>query len=74
MDERAATELGRVRDHDHPGAGDDPAQRAAAIAEARGRLDELNQITRQYGRPYSPTKPLDEVIKELPSDWYRGWK
>lgn len=52
----------------------DPAAREAAIAEARGRLDELNHITRRHGRPYFPTKPLDEVIKELPADWYRGWK
>jgi tagatose 1,6-diphosphate aldolase len=52
----------------------DPTAREAAIAESRARLDELNQITRRYGRPYFPTKALDEVIKELPSDWYRGWK
>lgn len=52
----------------------DPAAREAAIAEARGRLDELNRITRRHGRPYFPTKPLDEVVKELPADWYRGWK
>ena len=52
----------------------DPAAREAAIAEARGRLDELNHITRRYGRPFLPTKPLDEVIKELPAGWYRGWQ
>ena len=52
----------------------DPADRDQAIAEARARLDELNEITRANGRPYTPTRPLDEVLKELPVDWYNGWK
>lgn len=51
----------------------EPAARERAIAEARARLDELNAITRQYGRPYTPTRPLDEVLKELPAEWYRTW-
>jgi len=51
----------------------DPAARGRAIAEARSRLDQLNALTRQYGRPYTPSRPLDEVVKELPAEWYRTW-
>jgi hypothetical protein len=48
--------------------------RPQAIAESRARLDQLNAITGSNGRPYPPTRPLDEVVKELPADWYRGWQ
>jgi hypothetical protein len=51
----------------------EPAARERAIAEARSRLDQLNALTRQYGRPYTPSRPLDEVVKELPAEWYRTW-
>lgn len=51
----------------------DATARDWAIEEARGRLEELNAITRQYGRPYTPTRDLDEVVKELPAGWYRTW-
>jgi tagatose 1,6-diphosphate aldolase len=52
----------------------DPQARRQAIVDARARLDDLNAVTRAYGRPYTPTRPLDEAIKELPADWYRGWQ
>jgi tagatose 1,6-diphosphate aldolase len=51
----------------------DADRREAAVAEARDRLEKLNRITRQYGRPYHPTQPLDDVIKALPPEWYRTW-
>lgn len=54
-------------------AGQEAAARERAIVEARSRLDELNAITRQYGRPYTPARPLDEMVKELPAQWYRSW-
>jgi len=50
-----------------------PVARANAIAEARGRLDELNEVTRKYGRPFCAVKPLNEVLVELPAEWYRDW-
>ena len=46
---------------------------AEANAEARGRLDELNEVTRKYGRPFCAVKPLNEVLVELPAEWYRDW-
>jgi tagatose 1,6-diphosphate aldolase len=51
----------------------DPVARAKAIAEARRRLDELNEVTRKYGRPFCAVKPLNEVLAELPAEWYREW-
>jgi tagatose 1,6-diphosphate aldolase len=51
----------------------DPRDRGAAIVAARGRLDELNKVTRSYGRPYSPSRPLSEVIDGMPDDWFAGW-
>ena len=51
----------------------DPDLRTKAIVEARRRLDELNKITRQYGRAYSAAKPLDAVIEALPAEWYGSW-
>jgi tagatose 1,6-diphosphate aldolase len=50
----------------------DPAGRERAIVEARGRLAELNTVTRTHGRPYFPTLSLEDVLKELPAEWYRG--
>jgi len=45
----------------------------AALEAMRGRFTELNRITRDHGRPYVPGAPLDEVLAELPPDWYRTW-
>lgn len=54
-----------------------PFRRRAALrlggAAARARLEELNAVTRRYGRPFTPAWPLDVVIKELPAEWYRSW-
>ena len=50
----------------------EPDARADAIAEARGRLDELNAVTRKYGRPFCAIRPLDEVlIASCQLEWYR---
>jgi tagatose 1,6-diphosphate aldolase len=49
------------------------AARERAIAEAVGRLEELNAITRANGRPFDPAAPLDTVLSTLPREWYRGW-
>jgi tagatose 1,6-diphosphate aldolase len=51
----------------------DPAERAAAIELARGRLDELNKVTRAYSRPFHPAAPLSEVIEGMPDGWFAGW-
>lgn len=51
----------------------DPVKREAAIAEARGRLDQLNAVARAHGRPYSPSRSLEKVLADLPAGWYRDW-
>ncbi|WP_433476398.1 hypothetical protein ACQPZP_04700 [Spirillospora sp. CA-142024] len=51
----------------------DPVEREKAIEQARGRLDELNTVTRAHGRPYTPARPIDEVLADLPPEWYRTW-
>ncbi|MEU7855832.1 tagatose 1,6-diphosphate aldolase [Nonomuraea sp. NPDC049141] len=51
----------------------DAEARDQAIRAARARLEELNAVTRRYGRSYTPARPLDEVVKELPAEWYRTW-
>ncbi|GGM16617.1 tagatose 1,6-diphosphate aldolase [Nakamurella endophytica] len=51
----------------------DPAERAAGIQAARGRLDELNKVARSYGRPYSPARPLADVLTAMPDGWFAGW-
>jgi tagatose 1,6-diphosphate aldolase len=52
----------------------DPVRQAEAFEEARRRLARLNVTTREHGRPYQPTQPLDDVIKALPPEWYRDWQ
>lgn len=51
----------------------DPGRRAEGIGQARKRIDELNAITREYGRPFLPSWPLDEVVTAVPEDWYLSW-
>lgn len=51
----------------------EPAARAAAIDEARARLDELNTITRANGRPYRPARALSDVIEAMPDGWFHTW-
>jgi tagatose 1,6-diphosphate aldolase len=51
----------------------DRDEREKAIAAARARLEELNALTRAHGRPYSPARPLAEVLGALPAGWYRSW-
>ncbi|MDX6228077.1 MAG: tagatose 1,6-diphosphate aldolase [Frankiales bacterium] len=51
----------------------EPEARTAAILAARERLDGLNKVTRSYGRPFSPARPLAEVIEGMPDDWFATW-
>ncbi|MBV9380697.1 MAG: tagatose 1,6-diphosphate aldolase [Streptosporangiaceae bacterium] len=51
----------------------DPAAREAAVARARGRLDELNAITRASGRPYVTAHRLADVIGAMPDGWFANW-
>ena len=51
----------------------DPAARAAAVAGARARLDELNAITRANGRPYRAARSLPEVLETMPDGWFARW-
>ncbi|MEV8061111.1 hypothetical protein AB0P37_32795 [Streptomyces antimycoticus] len=50
-----------------------PAERAAAIELAGGRLDELNKVTRAYGRPIHPAASLPEAIEAMPDGWFSSW-
>ena len=51
----------------------DPAARAAGVAEARSRLDELNTITRANGRPYVVSHTLPDVIDAMRDGWFTSW-
>lgn len=51
----------------------DPVNKDDAIAEIRHRFDHLNELTRKNGRPLQQHQPLDEVLHDLPENWYRGW-
>lgn len=51
----------------------DPATRTNAIAEARGRLDELNALTRKHGRPFTPSVSVDDALVALPQGWHESW-
>jgi tagatose 1,6-diphosphate aldolase len=51
----------------------DASSRAAAVAAARGRLDELNAITRANGRPYVAAHPLPDVLEIMPDGWFTTW-
>jgi hypothetical protein len=43
------------------------------VAEARGRLDELNAITRANGQPYVAARSLPDVIEAMPDGWFKAW-
>jgi len=51
----------------------DPSSRPAAVAAARGRLDELNSITRANGRPYVAAHALPDVLGIMPDGWFAKW-
>jgi len=51
----------------------DPEQRAAAIDRARGRLDELNAVTREHGRPFRPYGSVDQALERIPEGWFHDW-
>ncbi|MFD0647392.1 hypothetical protein ACFQ2Y_00520 [Streptomyces malaysiensis subsp. malaysiensis] len=51
----------------------DPAERVAAIELARGRLDELNNVTRACGHPFHPAAALPEAIEAMPDGWLSSW-
>lgn len=51
----------------------DPAKRDAAIAQIKHRFKHLNELTRRGGRPVQKHQPLDDVLGDLPEDWYHSW-
>jgi len=51
----------------------DPGARAAAVKDARTRLDELNAVTRANGRPYLPAHELTDVVDAMPDGWFAQW-
>lgn len=51
----------------------DTGTRATAVMEAKGRLEELNGITRANGRPYVAARDLTEVIGTMPDGWFAQW-
>jgi len=51
----------------------DPAKRAAAVADAARRLDELTAITRAHGAPWRPALSGADLAAAFPSGWYRTW-
>jgi hypothetical protein len=51
----------------------DSESRIAGIEAARGRLDELNKLARAYGRPYTPARPLSEVLDVMVDGWFANW-
>ncbi|MDR0944730.1 MAG: hypothetical protein LBM66_00985, partial [Bifidobacteriaceae bacterium] len=44
-----------------------------AMALVRERLEQLNRITRECGRPYVAGTGLDEALAELGPTWYETW-
>jgi tagatose 1,6-diphosphate aldolase len=50
-----------------------PADREAAVAQARARLDELNAITRANGQPYVAARGLPDAIDAMPDGWFTRW-
>jgi tagatose 1,6-diphosphate aldolase len=52
----------------------DPARRGDAIKAIKDRFDHLNELTRQGGRPVQKAQPLDDVLGDLPEDWYHTWQ
>ncbi|MBI0383169.1 tagatose 1,6-diphosphate aldolase [Streptomyces albiflaviniger] len=51
----------------------DPEGRARGIEQARGRLDELNAVIREHGRPFLPGRSLDQALDRLPEGWFHDW-
>ena len=51
----------------------DPVKRAAAVADAAKRLDELTAITRAHGTPWQPALSGAPLAGAFPSGWYRTW-
>lgn len=46
------------------------AERDEAVARMLRRLERLNRITREHGRPATAPPGVDEAIRELPEGWY----
>ncbi|MCD9589377.1 hypothetical protein [Streptomyces sp. 8ZJF_21] len=36
-------------------------------------VDELNKVTRAYGRPFHPAAALPEAIEAMPDGWFSSW-
>jgi len=50
------------------------AERAAAVARAGERLDELNRIVRAHGRPWAPPVGVDAVATGMPTSWCETYR
>ena len=51
----------------------DPQARAEAVAAAVSRIERLNAVTREHGRPFWPGVSLDEALESQPEDWFISW-
>lgn len=47
------------------------AEKAAATTLMLERLERLNAITREHGRPVAAVRPLEDALAVLPEGWYR---
>lgn len=50
------------------------SERAAAVARAGERLDELNRILRAHGRPWAHQVSVDTVATGMPTSWYESYQ
>jgi tagatose 1,6-diphosphate aldolase len=51
----------------------DPAKRQSAAKDSVGRLSELAEITRKYGKPFAPRLTGSELVEAFPEFWYANW-
>jgi len=49
-------------------------ERAAAVARAGERLEELNRILRAHGRPWVPPVSVDAVASGMSTSWYESYQ
>jgi len=52
----------------------DAATRAAGVATACARLDELTGVLREHGRGWRAPVPVSEAVELLPPDWHETYR
>lgn len=52
----------------------DAATRAAGVATAAERLDELAGVLREHGRGWRPSVSVAEAVELLPADWHETYR